>query len=65
MKANLLKSYHALSRFILHHLSLYFQLQEETYPVLLKNARFWLAYFGSTNLCEQGFFVMKLNKSKL
>ena len=41
------------------------QLQEETNPVLLKNACFWIAQFGSTYRCEQGFSVMKLNKSKL
>ena len=46
-------------------LQFYSQLQEETYPVLLKNARFWIAQFGSTYRCEQGFSVMKLNKSKL
>ena len=46
-------------------LQFYSQLEEETYPVLLKNARFWIAQFGSTYRCEQGFSVMKLNKSKL
>ena len=46
-------------------LQFYSQLQEETYPVLLKNARFWIAQFGSTYRCEQGFSVMKLNKSIL
>ena len=46
-------------------LQFYSQLQEETYPVLLKNARFWIAQFGSTYRCKQGFSVMKLNKSKL
>ena len=46
-------------------LQFYSQLQEETYPVLLKNARFWIAQFGSTYRCEQAFSVMKLNKSKL
>ena len=29
-------------------LQFYSQLQEETYPVLLKNACFWIAQFGST-----------------
>ena len=42
-------------------LQFYSQLQE----VLLKNARFWIAQLGSTYRCEQGFSVMKLNKSKL
>ena len=46
-------------------LQFYSQLQEETYPVLLKNARFWIAQFGSTYWCEHRFSVMKLNKSKL
>ena len=46
-------------------LQFYSQLQEETYPVLLKNACFWIAQFGSTYRCKQGFSVMKLNKSKL
>ena len=41
------------------------QLQKDTYPVLLKNARFWIAQFGSTYQCKQGFSLMKLNKSKL
>ena len=43
----------------------YSRLEEETYPVLLKNARFWITKFGSTYGCEQGFSVMKLNKFKL
>ena len=46
-------------------LQFYSQLEEKTYPVLLKSARFWIAQFGSTYRCEQGFSVMKLNKSKL
>ena len=46
-------------------LQFYSQLEEETYPVLLKNARFWIAQFGSKYRCEHGFSVMKLNKSKL
>jgi len=46
-------------------LQFYSRLEEEAYPVLLKNARFWITQFGSTYRCEQGFSVMKLNKSKV
>ena len=46
-------------------LQFYSRLEEEAYPVLLKNARFLITQFGSTYRCEQGFSVMKLNKSKL
>ena len=45
--------------------SVLFSVAGETYPVLLKNARFWIAQFGSTYRCEQRFSVTKLNKSKL
>ena len=41
------------------------QSEEEAYPILLKNAPFWITQFGSTYRCEQGFSIMKLNKSKL
>ena len=46
-------------------LQFYSRLKVEDYPVLLKNAHFWITQFGSTYRCEQGFSVMKLNKSKL
>ena len=34
-------------------LQFYSRLEKEANPVLLKNARFWIAQFGSTYRCEQ------------
>ena len=42
-------------------------LKEETYPVLVKNSRFSITWFGSTCRCdcEQRFSIMKLNESNV
>ena len=40
------------------------RLDDESYPMILQNARFWICQFGSTYCREPAFSVMKLNKSQ-
>ena len=62
-----LKSYEVLKNVYQEQpiLRFYSRLEEETYLILLKNARFWITQFESTYRYEQGFSIMKLNKTKL
>ena len=46
-------------------LEFYSPLDEEKYPVLLRNAKIWICRFASTYSCEQAFSIMKTNKSQL
>ena len=46
-------------------LEFYSRLEEEKYPVLLRNAQIWICQFASTCCFEQAFSIMKMNKSQL
>ncbi|XP_077972792.1 EPM2A-interacting protein 1-like [Styela clava] len=46
-------------------LEFYSRLEEENYPVLLRNAKIWVCQFASKYSCEQAFSIMKINKSQL
>ena len=41
----------------------YCRLDDESYPMIPQNVRFWICQFGSTYCCQQAFSVMNLSKS--